>query len=97
MSDAARYDPDNTLIVAGDFNLDASKHRAGVSPLRAGFHDGLPAERTPTTPLRRLLEAGRHIDWVFVRGQIQTGDGQVHKSVKASDHYPISFNLRRAR
>jgi hypothetical protein len=43
VSDAARYDLDNTLIVAGDLNLNASKHRAGVSLLRAGFHDALPA------------------------------------------------------
>lgn len=34
---------------------------AGVSRLRAGFHDALPAEHTPTTAPRRLLEAGRHI------------------------------------
>ena len=71
MSDAARYDPDNTLNVAGDFNLDASKHRAGVSRLRAGFPDALPGEHTPTTPPRRQLEAGRHIDWAFVRARLR--------------------------
>jgi endonuclease/exonuclease/phosphatase family metal-dependent hydrolase len=95
MSDAASYDPHTLVIVAGDLNLDVSKHTAGVPLARAGFRDALPAERTLTTPPRRLLEAGRHIDWAFVRGPTQTDDGRVHKSVKASDHYPISFNLHR--
>jgi endonuclease/exonuclease/phosphatase family metal-dependent hydrolase len=47
----------------------------------------------PTTPARHLLEPGRHIDWVFVRGAMAAGQGRVHNQAKGSDHYPISFKL----
>jgi len=36
----------------------------------------------------------RHIDWAFVRRSSQPIDGRVLKSVKASDHYPIFFELQ---
>ncbi|MCU1301821.1 MAG: hypothetical protein JWQ87_2105, partial [Candidatus Sulfotelmatobacter sp.] len=49
--------------------------------------------RTPTTPPHGLFEAGRQIDWAFVRGRVRASSGQVHRRVKASDHYPISFML----
>jgi hypothetical protein len=99
VSDAARYDPDNALIVAADLNLDASKHGAGVSLLRTGFHDALPAEPTPTT-LPRPLEGGRPIDWAFVRVRFRH---EMHRYTSrselriASDPYRISFKPARAR
>ena len=46
--------------------------------------------------LATTLEAGRHIDWAFVRGPVQADAGKVHRSVRGSDHYPISFELRGA-
>jgi endonuclease/exonuclease/phosphatase family metal-dependent hydrolase len=92
LSDAARQDPECPLIVAGDFNLDASKHEAALAFARAGFQDAMAA-RTPTTPSRALFEPGRRIDWAFIRGPIRAGSGRVHSQVKASDHYPISFTL----
>ena len=41
-----------------------------------------------------LLELGRHIDWTFVSGPVQINKGRVHNSIKASNHYPISFEIR---
>jgi endonuclease/exonuclease/phosphatase family metal-dependent hydrolase len=61
---------------------------------RAGFRDAVPTARVATTPRRHLLEAGRHIDWAFVRGSSEADGGKVLTSVKASDHYPIAFELR---
>jgi endonuclease/exonuclease/phosphatase family metal-dependent hydrolase len=61
----------------------------------AGFCSAVPSARTPTTPARHLLESGRHIDWAFIRGPLQPDKGRVHTGVKASDHYPISFNLEK--
>jgi len=90
----ARYDPARLLIMAGDLNFDASKSRVSEALARAGFRDALPAAHVATTPHRQWLEPGRHIDWAFVRGSSQPSAGKVLKSVKASDHYPISFELR---
>jgi endonuclease/exonuclease/phosphatase family metal-dependent hydrolase len=61
---------------------------------RTAFRDAVPTARVATTPRRHLLEPGRHIDWAFVRSTSQSSDGRVLTSVKASDHYPIFFELR---
>ena len=94
LNDAGGYDSTQLVVVAGDLNLNASKPVVMDSLARAGFLDVAPTARIPTTPARHLLEAGRHIDWAFVRGPVQAGAGKVHRSVRGSDHYPISFELR---
>lgn len=91
LRDAADHDANSLLIIAGDLNINISKYTSMKS---AGFREAVPTTRMPSTPSRGVFESGRHIDWAFVRGPIQTDSGQIHTSVKASDHYPISFNLR---
>jgi endonuclease/exonuclease/phosphatase family metal-dependent hydrolase len=92
LSDANCWDTDCPVIIAGDFNLDASESAVATAVLSsAAFKDAVAATRTPTTPSRRLFEAGRRIDWAFIRGPIRAIDGRVHNQVKVSDHYPISF------
>ena len=93
LSDAARHYPQSPVVVAGDFNLDASKNAAAAALARAGFRDAVAMPRQHTTPSSRLFEPGHSIDWAFVRGPIRTASGQIHSRIKASDHYPISFNL----
>jgi endonuclease/exonuclease/phosphatase family metal-dependent hydrolase len=90
---AATYDPARVVILAGDLNLNASTPRVADVLARAGFRHAVPTANVATTPRRHFLEAGRHIDWAFVRGSSQPKAGNVLKSVKASDHYPISFEL----
>ena len=94
LHDAAMFDPARALIMAGDLNLNASTPQVSKLLIRAGFRDAAPTARVATTPHRRLLEPGRHIDWAFVRGSSQPYAGKVLKSIKASDHYPITFELR---
>ena len=91
--DANAFDSTHPLVLAGDLNLNAS--RLGVTDVlgRGGFRDAAPTARVPTTPARHLLESGRHIDWAFVRGPLEVKSAQVHSSIKASDHYPISFEV----
>jgi endonuclease/exonuclease/phosphatase family metal-dependent hydrolase len=94
LRDAAAYDATRPLILSGDLNLDASKLGVTEVLARTGFRDAAPTARVATTPPRHLLEGGRHIDWAFVRGPVQIDKSRVHNYVKASDHYPISFDLR---
>jgi endonuclease/exonuclease/phosphatase family metal-dependent hydrolase len=96
LQDAGVYDSTQLVVVAGDLNLDASKSVVADVLARARFRDVVPTSRVPTTPARNLLEAGRHIDWAFVRGPVQSDAGRVHRSVRGSDHYPISFELHSA-
>lgn len=93
LSDTACWNADRAIVVAGDFNLDASKEAAAFAIAKAGFQDAGAALHAPTTPARSLFERGRQIDWAFVRGPLRASSCHVHGSVKASDHYPISFML----
>jgi len=93
LSDATCHDAECPVIVAGDLNMDASKAAVALQLARAGFQDAVASPRIPTTPAQGLFEGGRRIDWAFIRGPLRTSSGQVHGNVKASDHYPISFNL----
>jgi endonuclease/exonuclease/phosphatase family metal-dependent hydrolase len=94
LEDSTKYDSACLVILAGDLNLNASKAGIAEALARAGFREAVPTARLATTPARHLLEAGHHIDWAFVRGIGQAEAGKVHSSVKGSDHYPISFELR---
>ena len=93
LKDARAYEPAHLTIIAGDLNLNASDPAPAEAMARAGFIHAVPTSRLATTPARHLLEPGRQIDWAFVRGPVQIGKGHVHNSIKASDHYPISFEI----
>ena len=93
LKDARAYKPAHLTVIAGDLNLNASEPALAEAIARVGFIHAVPTSRLPTTPSRHLLEPGRHIDWAFVRGRVQIDKGRVHNSIKASDHYPISFEI----
>jgi endonuclease/exonuclease/phosphatase family metal-dependent hydrolase len=93
LRDARPYDAARPTIIVGDLNLNASQPSPAKAMAQAGFTQAVPTDRLATTPARHLLESGRHIDWAFVRGSVQIDKGRVHNSIKASDHYPISFEI----
>jgi endonuclease/exonuclease/phosphatase family metal-dependent hydrolase len=93
LRDARAYDPARLTVIAGDLNLDASQPSPAKAIAQTGFARVVPSDRLATTPARHLLESGRHIDWAFVRGSAQIDKGRVHNSIKASDHYPITFEM----
>jgi endonuclease/exonuclease/phosphatase family metal-dependent hydrolase len=63
----------------------------------------LPPETSVTAPfvesvLGALTGSGprgehRSIDWIFVRGPIETVQSRVHDDVRASDHFPVSAEI----
>jgi endonuclease/exonuclease/phosphatase family metal-dependent hydrolase len=93
LHDARRYDRETPILFAGDFNLDLSGGPAAASISRAQFQDAFANQQVPTTPSHSLLNHGRLIDWMFARGPIRVGQPQVHRSISASDHYPLSITL----
>lgn len=93
LKDARSYEPARLAIIAGDLNLNASQPSPANAIIRNGFINAVPTDRLATTPARYLLEPGRHIDWAFVRGSVRVNKGRVHNSIRASDHYPISFEI----
>ena len=93
LQDAQRYESAVPIIVAGDFNFDLSKPPAAsllaVSPLDSPFQSG---SVRPTTTRSRLGRA-RTIDWILTRGPLTCVGAELHDSVLASDHYPVSLTL----
>jgi len=92
LDDARQYDQSMPIVLAGDFNLDVSGGPAAAAMSRAQFQDAFANQHVPTTP-HSFLEQGRIIDWIFTRGPIRASQPQVHRSVSASDHYPLSITL----
>jgi endonuclease/exonuclease/phosphatase family metal-dependent hydrolase len=92
LDDARRYNWSTSVLLGGDFNLDVSGTPAATAISRADFQDAFANQRAPTTP-GSFLERGRTIDWIFTRGPVRAGQPQVHRSVSASDHYPLSISL----
>ena len=92
LNDAKRYTSDTPILLTGDFNFDASAEPTAGAISRAQFQDAFADRHELTTP-RSFWEHGRIIDWIFTRGCVRVGQPQVHRSVSASDHYPLSVNL----
>lgn len=92
LQDAGRYMGETPIVLAGDFNLDTPDGRIATALDRARFQDAFANEHLPTTP-NSLFQDGRTIDWIFSRGPVRPTQPQVHRSVSASDHYPLSVTL----
>lgn len=92
LQDARQYSVNTPILLAGDFNLDASGGDIAAAMSRAQFQDAFGNQRLTTTP-DTLLEPGRAIDWIFLRGPVRPDQPQVYRSVSASDHYPLSTTL----
>lgn len=90
--DAMRYNSDTPILLAGDFNLDASSGAAATAISHAQFQDAFANHHGATTP-NSFLEHGRAIDWIFACGPVRGYQPRVHRSVSASDHYPLSIDL----
>ncbi|MBV9938114.1 MAG: endonuclease/exonuclease/phosphatase family protein [Acidobacteriaceae bacterium] len=93
LDDAAKSVPRVPALLAGDLNFDVSEEHTAALTRQTGFHNVLGQSRFYTRPARKLFGDPRSIDWAFVAGPVKATLGQVHSTVKASDHYPISFTL----
>ena len=93
LQDMQRYESAVPIIVAGDFNFDLSQQPAASlladSPLDSPFQRG---SVRPTTTRSRLGGA-RTIDWILIRGPLASVGAELHDSVLASDHYPVSLTV----
>jgi len=94
LDDAARYDSGGTVVIAGDFNLDLLHEPAVQGIGTRAFNNPFESGEGCRPTSRPRLGRGRTIDGIFIRGPLACVSAQVHDSVVASDHYPISVTLR---
>ena len=93
LDDAANYVPRVPTLMAGDMNFDVSEGYTAALIRQTGFRNVLRQSHLYTRPARSVLAKPRSIDWAFISGSLKATLGQVHATVNASDHYPISFTL----
>jgi len=93
LDDAGQYKSAVPVILAGDLNLNVTRTTASSDMSRAQFRNEFADQGVRTTPPKSLLDRGSIIDWIFTRGPIRATQPQVHNSVPASDHYPLSLTL----
>ncbi|HTT20001.1 MAG TPA: endonuclease/exonuclease/phosphatase family protein [Candidatus Sulfotelmatobacter sp.] len=95
LEDAGRHTESSSVILGGDFNLNATNGEAGATLQRAGFRDAVRLSRIPTSVARLPFRSARCIDWIFV-SDVSHGvhsTGQIHGGILASDHYPVSATI----
>jgi len=93
LTDIDRHDAGLPILLAGDLNMNILRKRAFQLIERSQF-DGISWEQpTPTTPAGLMGGITEPIDWIFARGPLRPVNVRVHRSILASDHYPISMNL----
>jgi len=96
LHDANRYSLDVPMLAAGDFNFDLSNGQPARALLDMQFLNPFAALRQATTTPHSLSTHGHIIDWILLRGPLIATNPQVHTSVRASDHYPISVIIHLA-
>jgi len=89
LEDARRNEASTPTVLAADFIIDVSRRSASTAISQAQFQNAFANQHVPTTP-HSILEPGRSIDWIFVRGPIHATRASVHSSISASDHFPLS-------
>ena len=94
LDDAAAVGSQVPVLLAGDLNFDISEGHTAQRIQQTGFRNVFGESRFHTRPAHNLFGNPRSIDWALVSGPMEAAAGEVHKTVKASDHYPISFTLR---
>jgi len=88
LADARQYSPDTPVIIAGDFNT-FSSHSPVIQRLNESGYRSCFGDRRERTHV--MIGA---LDWVFVKGPVQFDNARVIRDVHASDHFPISLDVR---
>ena len=95
LRDVHQYNPDAPVVIAGDFNLDLSREPFASIIENVMFNSSFKNVEIRKTTTRSRLGRARAIDWILVRGCLNDAVPEVHDSVRASDHYPLSITFLR--
>jgi endonuclease/exonuclease/phosphatase family metal-dependent hydrolase len=90
--DANRYSSNLPVIAAGDFNFDITGPCRAPAVAGAHFYNPFAGIGVQTTRPTRF-GVSKAVDWILVRGHVRATAPQVHSSVDASDHYPLSLEV----
>jgi len=91
LEDSRRYGC-AAVVIGGDCNFDLRQGPAASVIEQMGFHNPFKDVVADTARFRRLGRSGA-IDWILLGGPLSARDPQVHSSISASDHFPLSITL----
>jgi endonuclease/exonuclease/phosphatase family metal-dependent hydrolase len=93
LTEIRRYSRDANVLVAGDFNFDASS--GSVAGIIADAQLDTPLTLLggcPTATTRRHCKSAA-IDWILTSKRLVVTSPEIHAAIEASDHYPISIQI----
>jgi endonuclease/exonuclease/phosphatase family metal-dependent hydrolase len=93
VEDARQYDSDMIVVAGGDFNFDITGPTETAILRDGGLGTPFTKLDVPTI-VPGLLGNAKAIDWVLTRGVVAPMSPQIHNSIRASDHYPLSLTLK---
>jgi endonuclease/exonuclease/phosphatase family metal-dependent hydrolase len=93
LQDTKCHSPETPILAAGDFNFDLSRGQEAATLEETGFLNPFAALRQTTTIAHSFSAGDRMIDWILYRGPLKVANPEIHSSVVASDHYPLSLTV----
>ena len=94
ITDIGQQPPEMPVLLAGDFNFDLSKGAALSLLAGTGIDNPFASLGGRKTVLKTGHGKSGAIDWTLTRGTLAACRPGIHDSVAASDHFPLSFELR---
>lgn len=94
LADIGQYPADLPVVIAGDFNCDLSHGPASSLIARHGLGNPFACLDGAGTVLKSRNRRPSAIDWILTRGALAACHATIHNSVAASDHFPLSLELR---
>lgn len=93
LDDVSQHADETQVVVAGDFNADLRQEPAVSAISHAGLSNPLALVSSLRTTVSSRFNGPRTIDWILTKGPLIASEPKLHDSIRASDHYPISFTL----
>jgi endonuclease/exonuclease/phosphatase family metal-dependent hydrolase len=94
LDDTHQYNSHVPVVVAGDFNFDLTQGTPASAIASALLNNTLENGNVRPTTTEPRLGRARAVDWVLTRGPLDHAEVELHRSIRASDHYPLSLVLK---
>ncbi len=92
-NDTCHHAADVQIVVAGDFNADLRQEPFASTIGTAGLSNPFARISGPLTTVPSRFKSSRALDWILTKGPFIASESEIHESIRASDHYPLSLNL----
>ena len=94
LADIGQYPAEMPVLIAGDFNFDLSRGPALSLIAGTGTDNPFASLRGRRTVPKSRNGQPQAIDWVLTRRALAACRPAIHDSIGASDHFPLSLELR---